>query len=187
MLLTSFFLWGTWVAWWVKQPTLDLSSGHDLAVIQGHATQVPQTAWIRPPQKKGPCFVPMWLPCQGAHPLWGDPMPSTGRTPPAGSGAQKMSMKRLFPATQDCFLGAEERVVLCVLIFQDQEVLLPAGGDQCWQACKEINSLSHPWSSHTPTQEDLGEAFHCRLLAVTTGARSSASDDSRAPGDLGIR
>lgn len=57
--------------------------------------------------------------------------------------------------TQDPFLGAKERVVSCVLIFQDKEVRLTADGDQCWEGCKEINSLSDSWNSHTPTQENL--------------------------------
>lgn len=63
--------------------------------------------------------------------------------------------EKTFSTIQDNFLGAKERVIQCVLSFQEKQVRLTADGDQCWEACKEIKRLSDPWNSHTPTQETL--------------------------------
>lgn len=76
----------------------------------------------------------MWLPHQGAT-TSKEAQASTKPRPPTGLVVKKWSKKKTSPpATQDHFLGAEERVVSCVLIFQDKEVRLTADGDQCWEA-----------------------------------------------------
>lgn len=60
--------------------------------------------------------------------------------------------EKTFSTIQDNFLGAKERVISCVSIFQDKEVRLTADEDQCWEACEEIKSLSDPWNSLVPRE-----------------------------------
>lgn len=68
---------------------------------------------------KGPLLCPSVAPTPWSSLPVRGPRPSSEPRPPAGSRAQKNVYRKTFPTVQDNFLGAGQRVTLCILNFQD--------------------------------------------------------------------
>lgn len=81
-------------------------------------------------------------------------MPSSEPRPPAGLRAQDMSPKRLFPLFKIISLGVEERVILCISIFQDKEVRLTPDGAPIGKPVMRWRASQSPGNAHPATQEN---------------------------------